>query len=132
VQQICTRVAIINNGRLVTESTVEALTQTQGGYVVKVRQPAEALALVKAQPWGSSAQIDANGYLLTPSPDGEGRSLNLFLSQSGHAPDLIMVQTESLEDVFLRLTGAAPNGATAAATVTATGTSAATSTGGAQ
>jgi ABC-2 type transport system ATP-binding protein len=132
VQQICTRVAIINNGRLVTESTVEALTQTQGGYVVKVRQPAEALALVKAQPWGSSAQIDANGYLLTPSPDGEGRSLNLFLSQAGHAPDLIMVQTESLEDVFLRLTGAAPNGATAAATVTSTATSTATSTGDAQ
>jgi ABC-2 type transport system ATP-binding protein len=128
VQQICTRVAIINYGRLVTESTVEALTQTQGGYAVKVREPAEALALVKAQPWGASAQIDANGYLQTPSPDGEGRSLNLFLSQAGHAPDLIMYQTESLEDVFLRLTGAAPNGATAASTVTGTGTS----TGGAQ
>src|SRR6478736_3340923 len=49
VQQICTRVAIINNGRLVTESTVEELTQTDGVYAVKVRQPAEALALVKAQ-----------------------------------------------------------------------------------
>jgi ABC-2 type transport system ATP-binding protein len=123
VQQICTRVAIITNGRLVTESTVEALTQTQGGYVVKVRQPAEALALVQAQPWGAPARVDANGYLLTPSPDGEGRSLNLFLSQAGHAPDLIMYQTESLEDVFLRLTGAAPNGVTAATT---------TSTGGAR
>ena len=116
VQQICTRVAIINNGRLVTESTVEALTQTDGVYAVKVREPAEALALVKAQPWGAPAQIDANGYLLTPSPDGEGRSLNLFLSQAGHAPDLIMYQTESLEDVFLRLTGAAPNGAIATTT----------------
>jgi ABC-2 type transport system ATP-binding protein len=126
VQQICTRVAIINFGRLVTESTVEALTQTQGGYVVKVRESAEALSLLKAQPWGSTAQIDTNGYLLTPSPDGEGRSLNLFLSQAGYAPDLIMEQTESLEDVFLRLTGSAPNGATAAvaSTTTPTGTSA--------
>src|SRR6516225_3992753 len=106
VQQICTRVAIINNGRLVTESTVEALTQTQGGYVLKVREPAEALALIRAQPWGATAQLDANGNLLTLSPDGEGRSLNLFLSQAGHAPDLIREQTESLEDVFLRLTGA--------------------------
>jgi ABC-2 type transport system ATP-binding protein len=121
VQQICTRVAIINNGRLVTESTVEALTQTQGGFAVKVREPAEALALVKAQPWGSSARIDASGYLLTPSPDGEGRSLNLFLSQAGYAPDLIMYQSESLEDVFLRLTGAAPNGATAATTTPTAG-----------
>jgi ABC-2 type transport system ATP-binding protein len=116
VQQICTRVAIINNGRLVTESTVEALTQTDGVYAVKVREPAEALALVKAQLWGSSAQIDANGYLLTASPDGEGRSLNLFLSQAGHAPDLIMYQTESLEDVFLRLTGSQPNGTPVATT----------------
>jgi ABC-2 type transport system ATP-binding protein len=116
VQQICTRVAIINYGRLVTESTVEALTQTQGAYAVKVRQPAEALALVKAQPWGASAQIDAYGYLVTASPDGEGRSLNLFLSQAGHAPDLIMYKSESLEDVFLRLTGSAPNGAPTATT----------------
>jgi ABC-2 type transport system ATP-binding protein len=111
VQQICTRVAIINNGRLVTESTVEALTQTDGVYAVKVREPAEALALVKAQPWGMSAQVDAYGYLVTASPDGEGRSLNLFLSQAGHAPDLIMYKSESLEDVFLRLTSSAPNGA---------------------
>jgi ABC-2 type transport system ATP-binding protein len=117
VQQICTRVAIINNGRLVTESTVEALTQTQGAYAVKVREPAEALALVKAQPWGASAQIDAYGYLVTASPDGEGRSLNLFLSQAGHAPDLIMYKSESLEDVFLRLTGSAPNGAPVATTM---------------
>ncbi len=116
VQQICTRVAIINNGRLVTESTVEELTQTDGVYAVKVRQPAEALALLKAQPWGASAQLDANGYLLTASPDGEGRSLNLFLSQAGHAPDLIMYKSESLEDVFLRLTSSSPNGATAATT----------------
>jgi ABC-2 type transport system ATP-binding protein len=116
VQQICTRVAIINNGRLVTESTVEELTQTQGVYAVKVRQPAEALTLVKAQPWGASAQIDANGYLVTASPDGEGRSLNLFLSQAGFAPDLIMYQSESLEQVFLRLTSAAPNGGATATT----------------
>ena len=109
VQQICTRVAIINNGRLVTESTVEELTQTDGVYAVKVREPAEALALVKGQPWGATAQLDANGYLLTASPDGEGRSLNLFLSQAGHAPDLIMYKSESLEDVFLRLTGSQPN-----------------------
>jgi ABC-2 type transport system ATP-binding protein len=114
VQQICTRVAIINYGRLVTESTVEALTQTQGVYAVKVREPAEALALVKAQPWGASAQIDAYGYLVTASSDGEGRSLNLFLSQAGHAPDLIMYKSESLEDVFLRLTGPAPNGTSTA------------------
>ena len=120
VQQICTRVAIINNGRLVTESTVEELTQTDGVYAVKVRQPAEALALLKAQPWGASAQLDANGYLLTASPDGEGRSLNLFLSQADHAPDLIMYKSESLEDVFLRLTSSSPNGA-AAATTTPTG-----------
>jgi ABC-2 type transport system ATP-binding protein len=116
VQQICTRVAIINNGRLVTESTVEALTQTEGVYAVKVREPQAALALVKGQPWGAQAELDANGYLLSASPDGEGRSLNLFLSQAGHAPDLIMYKSESLEEVFLRLTGSPPNGAPTATT----------------
>lgn len=105
VQQICTRVAIINLGRLVTESTVEGLTGGQGRFVVKLEGAAEALARIQAQPWGADATLDEQGALLTPSPDGRGRTLTRFLAEAGWYPDSLSLYQESLEEVFLRLTG---------------------------
>src|SRR6266704_4140752 len=53
VQQICTRVAIINLGKLVTESSIEELTNGRGEFAVTLERPQEALALVQAQTWGA-------------------------------------------------------------------------------
>ncbi len=105
VQQICTRVAIISLGKLVTESTVEELTKGHGEFEVTVERTAEALALVQAQAWGTGARIAEDGKLVTPAPDGRGRELNRFLVQAGFVPDALAQATVDLEDVFLRLTG---------------------------
>ena len=105
VQQICTRVAIINLGKLVTESTIEELTNGRGEFSVTLERPREALALVQAQTWGASAHLDGNGALITPAPNHRGRELNLFLVNAGFAPDTISQATQDLEEVFLRLTG---------------------------
>jgi ABC-type multidrug transport system ATPase subunit len=104
VQQICTRVAIINLGKLVTESTVEELTSGQGAFAVKVERVAEALDLVRAQAWGQEARIDDNGMLTTLAPEGRGRNLNLFLVNAGFVPETIAPATQDLEQIFLRLT----------------------------
>lgn len=104
VQQICTRVAIINQGKLVTESSVAELTKGQGEFRVTVAQASEALRLIKAQPWGRSAYIDDENALITHTPDGSGRSLNLFLVQAGFVPEMLERPTQDLEQVFLNLT----------------------------
>lgn len=104
VQQICTRVAIINLGKLVTESTVEELTSGQGQFAVKVEHAAEALDLVHTQGWGKGARIDDNGMLTTLAPEGRGRNLNLFLVNAGFVPETIAPATQDLEQIFLRLT----------------------------
>ena len=104
VQQICTRVAIINLGKLVTESTVEELTSGQGQFAVKVEHAAEALDLVHTQAWGKGARIDDNGMLTTLAPEGRGRNLNLFLVNAGFVPETIAPATQDLEQIFLRLT----------------------------
>src|SRR2546423_14035166 len=52
VQQICTRVAIIHLGKLVTESSIEELISGQGEFTVKLERANEALALIQKQPWG--------------------------------------------------------------------------------
>src|SRR5256714_11623335 len=68
VQQICTRVAIIHLGKLVTESSIEELISGQGEYTVTLERAQEALALVKVQPWGKDARLDARGALVTTAP----------------------------------------------------------------
>ncbi len=104
VQQMCTRVAIINLGKLVTVSTVEDLVRGQNEYAVKVERAQEALALIKSQPWGQNARLDESGLLIASAPDGKGRDLNLFLVNAGFVPDSLGLATQDLEQVFLRLT----------------------------
>src|SRR6266516_3489267 len=65
VQQICTRVAIINLGKLVKVSTIEELISGHGEFTVTVERTADAVALVKAQPWGKDAHLDNHGALIT-------------------------------------------------------------------
>lgn len=106
VRQICTRVAILDQGRLVTETTIEELVKGHGEFAVQL-EPAharEALALVRAQPWGHDARLDEQGMLITAAPDGHGRDLNLFLIHAGFAPETLAPQAQDLEQIFLRLT----------------------------
>ena len=104
VQQICTRVSIINLGELVKVSTIEDLISGHGEFVVTLERAQEALALVKAQPWGKDARLDARGALVTTAPGKRGRDLNLFLVDAGFAPETIAQSTQDLEQVFLELT----------------------------
>jgi ABC-2 type transport system ATP-binding protein len=107
VRQICTRVAIINRGRLVVESSVEDLTRSHGEYIVMVNQPEAALAALREQPWGAAARLDEMRRIITGAPDGQSAALNLFLVSAGFTPESIVARAEDLEEVFLRLTGAA-------------------------
>ena len=107
VRQICTRVAILNRGRLVTEASIEELTAGSGEYAVTVDRPAEALALVRSQPWGTMARQTDDGRIVTGAPEGGSAALNLFLVHAGFAPGAISEQRHDLEEVFLRLTQAA-------------------------
>ena len=107
VQQMCTRVAVIAQGRLITESSVEELTRGQGAYLVTLDQAREALALIHAQPWGAEARQESDGSLITPAPGGESGALNLFLVRAGFTPQSIAPHTRDLEEVFLRMTNAA-------------------------
>src|SRR6266446_6349392 len=104
VQQICTRVAIINLGKLVTESTIEDLTKGHGEFAVTLEHAEMALAAIQEQAWGRDAHLDADGTLITPAPGERGRELNLFLVKAGFAPDTITQATQDLEQVFLHLT----------------------------
>ena len=106
VRQICTRVAILDQGRLITETTIDELVRGHGEFAVRL-EPAhtgEALELVRRQSWGRDARLDDDGALITAAPDGHGRDLNLFLVHAGFAPETLAPQAQDLEQIFLRLT----------------------------
>jgi ABC-type multidrug transport system ATPase subunit len=105
VQQICTRVAIISQGQLVTETTIEDLLRGEGKFSVQVENTREALHVIQQEPWGKDAQLDQHNAIITPAPNNRGRELNLFLVKAGFAPDSLALATQDLEQIFLELTG---------------------------
>jgi ABC-2 type transport system ATP-binding protein len=107
VQQICTRVAIINRGRLVRVAPVAELIKAPGEFEVKVDSPAEVAAALRLQPWAREARAE-DGVVVTAAPDGRGRELIRFLVQNGFEPDSVSQRHRDLEDIFLSLTGNEP------------------------
>ena len=106
VEAICTRVAIVDRGRLVHEGGVDEVLTGTGEFWVRVREPEQVLSLLRAQEWGRTARL-REGRLVTPSPTGEGRDLCAFLAAAGHPPDALDRFRHDLEDVFLRVTNVA-------------------------
>lgn len=104
VQQICTRVAIINQGRLVRLAPVAELLQAPGEFEVKVDNPQALAAELQKQEWGREARVE-HGLVITRAPQDRGRNLIAFLVQNGHAPDTVSERQRDLEDIFLSLTG---------------------------
>jgi ABC-2 type transport system ATP-binding protein len=104
VQQICTRVAIINHGRLIRVAPVVELLKAGGDFEVSVDSPQEVVAILQRQEWGRDARID-DGVVVTRAPEDKGRNLIAFLVQNGHTPDTVSARHKDLEDIFLSLTG---------------------------
>jgi ABC-2 type transport system ATP-binding protein len=108
VQQICDRVAIIDQGRLARVAPVAELVRGHGEFVVRLEDAPAALAVVQAQSWGRSARLE-DGALVTMSPSGRGRELMQFLATGGHWPDVVRERQQNLEEIFLSLTRGVPS-----------------------
>jgi ABC-2 type transport system ATP-binding protein len=104
VQQICTRVAIINHGKLIRLAPVTELLDAPGEFEIKVDSPDALVVALRLQPWGQEARVE-HGLVISRAPEGRGRELIAFLVQNGHQPDSVAERQRDLEDIFLSLTG---------------------------
>jgi ABC-2 type transport system ATP-binding protein len=109
IQQTCDRIAIIDRGRLVRVAPVDELVTDRDEFTVRVESPAEALVVLRAEPWGRSARLEGH-EIVSPSPTARGRDLWLFLAAAGHPPEGLMEHHHSLEEVFLQLTAGSEEG----------------------
>jgi ABC-2 type transport system ATP-binding protein len=103
VEAVCSRVAIIDRGRLVHDGPVDDLVDGTGEFWVRLDEPAAALSLVRAQAWGANAYVEGD-RLFTRSPTGRGRDLAAFLAAAGHPPEALDRRRHRLEEFFLSVT----------------------------
>jgi len=104
VERLCSRVAILKEGRMVRQGTVAELTRTADVYEVEVRGfDGAALAALQARHPGLRPAED-----MTLELPGDLAALNRLidaLRASGVAIAAIRARRDSLEDVFVKVVG---------------------------
>jgi len=107
IEQLCSRVGILNQGRLVSEGTVDELIARRD-RVLEVEvdaRPAEQLAAAVASLPGATLRPAVDGDLPRIALEGlDPAELNAHLTRQGLRVFALIPQRSSLEDVFLSLT----------------------------
>jgi ABC-2 type transport system ATP-binding protein len=103
VEQICDRVGVISNGRLVKQSTVQELLGEEG--VLVRAQPMAAAEELLTRMFGPQVVSRRDGALhLNTRPDNS-MEINRVLTGAGFGVSELRPYERSLEEVFFQLTG---------------------------
>jgi ABC-2 type transport system ATP-binding protein len=103
VEQICDRVGVISNGKLVTQSTVQALLGEKG---VMVRaEPSDQASDVLTKMLGPAAVAREDGYFHLKTDPSRSLEINRQLMTAGIGVSELRPFERSLEEVFFQLTG---------------------------
>jgi ABC-2 type transport system ATP-binding protein len=105
VEQVCQRVAILKEGRILAEGTVEELLQRGQGVEVRVQSdPQQAIEILQSVEWiGAVTQQD--DLLIIDAPGSRTAEINALLARQDVLVKEIHAREESLEAFFLEVTG---------------------------
>jgi ABC-2 type transport system ATP-binding protein len=103
IEQLCNRVGIIHEGRLLYEGGPETLVASANLYKVRVDNPTGAFELLSKEP---GLMVSQNGAsFLHVEADGERlAAANALLVSNGFKVYELSPAQETLEEAFLRLT----------------------------
>jgi ABC-type multidrug transport system ATPase subunit len=104
VELMCTRVGVIQKGRMVAEGTVDEL---RGAARLTIRaEPIErARALLESEVGAANVMVKEDGTLSLKVDLARTADINRTLVQAGLAVTELKATTQSLEEVFMELTG---------------------------
>ncbi len=105
VEELCNRVAIIRKGTIIYQGTLHDLLATaRSGYRLRAVEPERARAALLAQP-GIENVVASDGDLRFAADEDAVAALTLALGHARIAFTALVPETESLEDLFLGMTG---------------------------
>jgi ABC-2 type transport system ATP-binding protein len=104
VEQICDRIGVILQGKLVVERTMEELRGQEGGLLVRAEPLEEAKRVVKNLPRIEDVQVVDEMLQLTVDP-AHAAEINAGLVNAGMRVSELRPVERSLEEMFLELTG---------------------------
>ena len=100
VEQLCTRVGVLNEGRLVLQDDLAALRAPTGRVVVDTPDADQVAALLD----GQVEQRDGHRLLVRPGT-GDAAALNARLVEAGLRVSAISPHQRTLEEIVLSVTG---------------------------
>jgi ABC-2 type transport system ATP-binding protein len=106
VEQVCDRVAVISDGRLVVESTVGELLGL--GRLVICAAPLDAAATVVSRLLGPGRVRVVDGTLQVQARPEEAARINRALVRADIDVTGLRQESRTLEEVFLQMTGSPP------------------------
>ena len=107
IEQICTRVGIINRGRLVAQGTVEELLRQDEELIdISVDNPRGAEKVLIGREGVTVEGVGEHGITIHAQEKGIA-DINKILVAAGIAVSAIVPRPTSLEDLFLKLVGEA-------------------------
>ena len=108
-ERLSDQVAIIDHGRLVAGGTPAELAGGAGQLRFRAEADLDTEALVSALPAGSLAKESPAGHYIIEVPDGVNpqllASVTAWCAEHGVLPTSLRIESRTLEDVFLELTG---------------------------
>jgi ABC-2 type transport system ATP-binding protein len=112
VERVCDTVAILNAGRILTESTIGELKAKYAAHRLEVRVAEGARGLaeaVAAQSWATTADVLEDGLvsIAVSDLDAAKRRIPEMVASRGLALERFDLTEVSLEDVFVELVGGA-------------------------
>lgn len=104
VEQICTRIAVINFGQVVLSGNVDELTAESGTVLVRCNRTEDACALANSLPW-AAADLEPGGDIRVRLSGGSSAELNALLVRQGFEVSALIPNKTSLEELYLQLMG---------------------------
>jgi lipooligosaccharide transport system ATP-binding protein len=104
-EQLCDRLVIMDNGKIVAEGSPRALIEEHSpGEVVELRFPVGVLETLNAQIENLAQRTEVLADRALVYTDDAERTVGT-VTENGLEPETVLARRSTLEDVFLRLTG---------------------------
>jgi ABC-2 type transport system ATP-binding protein len=105
VEELCNRVAIVRKGRVIYEGQLRDLLDTAAsGYRLRVLEPERARVVLLAQNGIDDVRLDDQELRFTGEEQAVA-ALSVALGKAGIGVTALVPETQSLEELFLGMTG---------------------------